>query len=239
MPSATKPSPRSRQIGAVGQAEGDEAHHLPGQPSDPDPAAIFHTTSTSTQSVTQGFPARPATKRWDGQIDEREGGAVVEAGFGCQREAVSSSSPERAGRPGCRWREPDRSAPAPRRGAAPAWPPPARAAHRPSSGEGGNGRRHGDAEQPPGQDPAPPGDFAIQLQPSPHQRDDDDEFGEALDQAEVFLRMGHGPGQQRARSERSPDADANDRQRQRRPVQHHRQPGSRSTRQPKPSNSTM
>ena len=108
------------------------------------------------------------------------------------------------------------------RAAAGARPRPAPA----EQGDAGDRQRHGDRQQPPGDDPAPPAERPVELQPRAHEGDDHDQLGQALGEVRVLQEIGLGAGARDAEQGEA-ERDADDRQRQREAAQERRQPSDR------------
>jgi hypothetical protein len=57
-------------------------------------------------------------------------------------------------------------------------------------GDGDDGERHGNSQQPPGQAGGRPGQRPVELEPRPHQRHDDHGFRQPFRQLEMGLGRG-------------------------------------------------
>ena len=127
----------------------------------------------------------------EGEVDERESEAVVEPGLGGEREAdpalIALTGPpdldvgreHRIGRGQDRAQEQGRSR-------AEIQNPPA------EKGDSCDRERHGDAQEPPGRGPAAPADRGVELEPGPHERDQDQKLGDPLGRLGRLLQTGNG-----------------------------------------------
>jgi hypothetical protein len=159
----------------------------------------------------------------DGEVDEREGEAVVQPGLGGERESdlVLVLLPRRAdldagGEHGVGGGE--RGAEQERRRRRQAEQPPA------EQGDAGDRERHGDAEEAPRGHPAAPAERPVELQPGAHERHDDDQLGQALGDVGVLHQVGLDAGARDA-EQRHAEQHADDGQREREAAQERRQPG--------------
>ena len=214
----------ARELGAVRQPEGEPAertadevaHHQPGG------ELPEHRVREPLAQLQLARPARGGES--DGQVDEREGQAVVEAGLRGQREArlVLAALARRADlhvarehRIGRRERRPEEEG-----GGG------AKAEERMAEeGESQDRQRHGEGEEPPGHAPGAEREGAVDLQARAHERDQDHRFRQALGQLQVLLQPGRRARRARDREQKRAEGDAEDRQRERQLLQRHRQPG--------------
>ena len=196
----------------------------------PENPADRHTDGDADGDLAHDIPTRPFQHERavpglgcheDGAIDEGEGQAVVEAGFGGEREAHlvvfvdllgfgvdlfrvgRATDLDIGGEHRVRGRQ--RAAEQQSRSRGEARGPPAETGHR------RDGQRHGDAQQAPGGRPTspagliPPGQWAIQREPDAHECDEHGDLGDMLDDRAVGDRIDRQPVGQRSQPDEHPD----------------------------------
>ena len=154
MPSATKPSPVRDSFARFGSRKVSQPRIAADRPSRSrsrrrSSRPRRRRAMRRTTARRSALAAARAIARWT----NGKGEAVVEAGLGGEREAdLVLDRPRRAGRPGRRWRAPDRWGRAPPRGGS-RWRAPRPSRNLAEDGESQDGQRHRDPEEPPGQAP--------------------------------------------------------------------------------------